>query len=78
MSIDGCPKRLLTGEIAGLLEDFGMYVRLETLPESGGLRQQDAKTVQAFAILCDERNAIEAAQMSERAKGGKDGRRSGK
>lgn len=50
-------------------------MRTEVLPDAGGLRDQDARTLAAFAVLLDERNAIESVQMSERAKGGKDGRR---
>ena len=73
-----CPADALTGDVAGWLEDFGFYARLEVLPDAGGLRDQDARTLAAFAVLVDERNAIESAQMSERAKGGKDGRRAGK
>ena len=68
----------MRGEVALWIEEYGLYVRTEVLPDAGGMRDQDARTLTAFAVLHDERMSIESAQLAERAKGGKDGRRAGK
>ena len=73
-----CPAEALTGEVAVWVEEFGFYARLEVMPAAGGMSEQDARTLAAFAVLSDERAAIESVQMNERAKGAKDGRRGSK
>ena len=67
----------MRGETATMLEEFGLWARLGVLPDAGGLRDQDAVTVAALALLSDERAAIERLQMREQQEAGKHGRSSG-
>lgn len=67
----------MAGDVAELLEDFSIWARLDVLPFAGGIYDQEARTVAAFALLSDERAAIEQLSMREQTEAGKHGRSPG-